>query len=271
MGGTTTNERDSAVTLGSPSGVTGESSGSPAAGAQAIGQATDDESASLPRAEGLHRDTDGSHAVNRSSSKWWMSVAIALILVMPLAWVLSYAATLPFMLGPFFFALFGLVFGAVMHRIASPGRPYNSRVLVVGTTIVVLLIWCISITFESRDFPSEMAAQATTRTQPLGDRTVTEFQADVAEDVRQFLRDKYPPGGPIGYIRWIVGDGEIASGELEGIARTLKPLQSGASWTVRVVLSVALLAFGIASQTMALRLRYDPIIREIDAKKREQS
>ena len=44
-------------------------------------------------------------------------------------------------------------------------------------------------------FPSEIAAEAAGLTNDIGDRSVAEFRADVADDVRRFLRERYSPGG----------------------------------------------------------------------------
>ncbi|UCC29754.1 MAG: hypothetical protein JSU86_16305 [Phycisphaerales bacterium] len=188
-----------------------------------------------------------------STARWWLAVVVGLIVSMPLAWLLSYAALLPFYFGVFFFALFGLLIGSAMHRIASPGRPYGRVVLVAGTTVVVLVGWTASIVKEGRDFPMDMAVKAGNRTRDIGDRTISEYRALVAEEVRRFLRERYPPGGTIGYVRWVLTSGELKKGQIASVHRTLEPVQRGFTWAARVVLSIALFAFGIGSQTLPLR------------------
>ena len=197
-------------------------------------------------------------------ARWWFAVVIGALLSLPVAWLLSYAATLPFFLGPFFFALFGLMIGASMHRIAAVRRPYSSSALVVGTTFVVALLWCVSIVKESRDFPREIAAQAASHHRTLDGRTIDEFHAMVSDDVRRFLREAYAPGGTIGYIRWALTRGEFKPGQVEGITRTVRPRQSRFVWGARVVLSIALLGFGIGSQTLPLRLTTERAVRAMD-------
>ena len=83
--------------------------------------------------------------------RWWIAVVVGLIVILPFAWLLSHAALLPFFLGLFFFVLFGLLVGAVMHRVASRGRSYCSMSLVPGTTNVVMVGFCVSIAQEARD------------------------------------------------------------------------------------------------------------------------
>jgi len=193
-----------------------------------------------------------------------MAVGAGSVGVLPFAWLLSYAATLPFFLGLFFFVLFGLLIGAAMHRIASPHRPYRTPPLVAGTTVVVLIGWCLSIVNESRDFPEDTAFNAGKETRYIGDRTIEEYRAAVAADIRRFLRESYPPGGAMGYVRWIIASGELKKGQIEGLVQTQRPRQAGAGWVIRAVLSVALLAFGIGSQTLALAKTRDPSVRAID-------
>jgi len=193
-------------------------------------------------------------------------VGVGTVVSMPLAWLLSYAATLPFYLGLFFFALFGLIIGAVIHRVAAECRPYNPRLLVAGTTVVVLAVWIVSIVMETRDFPGDMAARASSQTRTLGDRSLAEFRTAVADDIRRFLREDYPPGGAVGYVLWVLTSGELEKDRIAGLTRTLIPRQRRYSWAIRAVLSIVLLAFGVGSQTLALRLSTDPIVRAIDAR-----
>jgi len=183
----------------------------------------------------------------------------------PLAWLLSYAATLPFFIGLFFFVLFGLIIGATIHRAAAPRRPYPKPVLVTGTAIVVLFGWSFSLVKEGRDFPAERARFVGSKTRDLGGRSIEEFQYAVAAEVRQYLRESYRPGGAIGYMRWALTSGVIPKGALKDVRMKLGQPQQRYAWAVRVVLSLALLTFGIGSQTWVLRLQRDPAVRAIDA------
>lgn len=206
---------------------------------------------------GQHPDTESSAPSSDQvpSKRWWLGLSVGAVAALPIGWLLSYAATLPLMLGPFFFALFGLVIGAVIYRIASPGRPYGFGVLLIGTALIVIFVFGETIILESRDFPAEMADQAARRTRTLGNRSIEEFRAQTIEGVRRYVNDNYSPGGTIGYVRWILTQGRIPAGEIEGVARTLTPLQTGLFWFFRAVLSIVLLALGIGSQTLDLRTK----------------
>lgn len=196
-----------------------------------------------------------------SSARWWLAVVAGSIVSLPMAWILSYAAALPFFLGVFFFALLGLVIGSIVHRFAAPARPYGRFTLVVGTTVVVAVGWLASIAVEARGFPKDMAVVAGGRTLSLGGLTIEEYRASVDADVRRYLAERYPPGGTLGYVRWILTNGTLRRGDIAGVNRTLSRTQTRWAWAIRVVLSVALLGFGIASQTLLLSQPVDPHLR----------
>ncbi len=195
-------------------------------------------------------------------ARWWAAVVVGLIGAIPLAWLLSYAGALPYFLGIFFFLLFGIVLGATMHRVASPGRPYRLASLVAGTTIVVVVGWAGAVVIEGLEFPTDMGMKATRTPRRIPD--VHAYRADVAKEVRRFLRTEHPPGGPLGYVRWIVTDGEIAKGQLTGVNRTLRRSPRKVWWAVQMVLALGLFAFGVGSQTLPLRLAREHAVRAMD-------
>ncbi|MEK6798862.1 MAG: hypothetical protein AABZ12_07860 [Planctomycetota bacterium] len=190
-----------------------------------------------------------------TSGRWWPGVGAGLMVSLPLVWLLSYAALLPFFLGVFFFALFGLVIGAAIHRVASPAGPYSPVGVLAGTTLVVLLVFGLSLLKESRDFPSDLAHDAVGRTADLHGRTAAEYRAAVEAEVRAFLKATYPPGRTLGYVRWMAASGEIKKGALPSVHRSLRRSPNGSWFIVRAALSVGLLAFGVGSQTLPLRNR----------------
>jgi len=159
------------------------------------------------------------------------------------------------MMGTFFFALLGLIIGAVTFRMARSSGPYPRVAVLIGTTVVVLVGWGCSIYTEAADLPGVMAERALSVTRDLGGRTVDQFQSEVADSVRTYVTDHYPPGGFFGYVRWVVDSGRIPRREMPLVGRTLSIGQHGWVWLIRVALSIGLLAFGIASQTWPLSSR----------------
>ena len=199
----------------------------------------------------------------RSTKRWWIAVLVGIVISLPFAWLLSYAALLPFFIGLFFFVLFGLLIGAVAYRIAAPARPFRPSAIIAGTTLIVAAGWGGSIIKESRDFPSDVSAEATRRARDIGESPVSQFRAKVADQVREFLRERYPPGGIIGYVRWILTSGELKKGDIAAVDVNMSRAQNGWLWVVRVALSIAALTFGVASQTWLLKapLESDPASR----------
>ncbi|UCF34924.1 MAG: hypothetical protein JSV78_06375 [Phycisphaerales bacterium] len=208
------------------------------------------EQAAVAKSTQAGRTREGPHG------RWWCAVLVGVWFSLPFSWLLSFGALLPFLLGLFFFALFGLIIGALVFRIAAPGRPYGKGAIVVGTTVIVLVCWCTAFVLESRDFPREMGQKATDATRSI-DMTRQQHIEKMAEDVRAYLREEYPPGGLIGYVRWSLTDGRIKKGVLDGPRRTIKRNQVKHWWAIRVVVSIGLLAFGVASMTWPLRLEED--------------
>ncbi len=187
-----------------------------------------------------------------SPARFWCGVGAATALSLPFGWILSYAAALPFFVGAFFFALLGLMIGATAFRVAKAGAPYNKFAVVTGTTVIVLTGCLTTLVKEGRDFPFDTARVVADRTLDLGDRSVQEFQSTVADEVSGYLASHYPPGGTLGYVRWVLAGGEIRKGELTVTQQTIRAPQKGWIWIVRVALSIGLFAFGVGSQTLLL-------------------
>ena len=196
-------------------------------------------------------------APSHSHARWWSATGVGTIVSLPFAWLLSYAAMLPFYLGLFFFMLFGLFIGAVMFRIAARGGPYRRSAVLVGTTLIVGVCWTASLVKESRDFPADLAEDALRRSRDIGRRSADEYRTAVAEDIRAFLRERHPPGGVLGYTRWMLLEGEIKKGAIPSFDQTLPRSPARIGWAVRVVLSIALLGFAVGSQTLPLSRRRD--------------
>jgi len=203
-----------------------------------------------------------------SAGRWLVAVGVGAVSAVPLGLLLSYAATLPFFFGLFFFALFGLIVGAITHRVAAPARPYDKATLILGTTGLVLLAWTISLAKVARDFPADMSEMASQRTLDLGDRDRRAYLVDVEAQVVQYLREHHPPGGSLGYVRWVLSDGVLPRGSIAGVQTALEVHHRRVTWAVRVMLSLGLLAFGVGSQTLSLRLDEDPLVRAIDRRDR---
>ena len=202
------------------------------------------------RAENTSGETAGGHG------RWWLGVVVGLAISLPLSWLLSYAGALMFYLGLFFFALFGLIIGAATFRVACVAQPYRKKHLIAGTTMLVLVPWSLSMLKEGRDFAGDVAARTVQeKSLDLKGNTVAAHRNIVTSDVRAYLSEQYSPGGIRGYMLWVVLDGKISKTEVSSLAKNWHHGQSGFVWVVRVILSLGLLTFGVATQTLPMRAK----------------
>lgn len=212
-----------------------------------------DTAGDVVQGEVIQAATDVGSLVHGSPLRWWLGVAVALGLSLPLGWLLSMAATLPFYLGLFFFALFGLMMGAAVFRVAALHRPYRRFTVLAGTILIILFAWSVSMVLEARGFAPDMANEAIRRSRDLGDRSHAEYLDAVQRQISAHLRKNYPPGGTIGYMRWAATSGVLHASDLAAVKVRLPPQpQRRIWWVIRVVLSLGLLAFGVGSQTLPL-------------------
>jgi len=211
------------------------------------------ERAGVPEAAGAPRPAPPIPAPRAGGTgRWWAGVLVAAVVAIPLTWLLSFAATLPFFIGIFFFALFGLVIGAAVYRVAAKTAPYSRGTVLAGTTLIVLGCWIGSVYLESARFPDDVADFAIENARDIGDRTAAEFRAEVAENTRRYLRETYPPGGILGYAKWSLLSSRLTRAHVPHLRRPFRSDQAKIWWAVRVVLSIGLLAFGVSSQTLPL-------------------
>jgi hypothetical protein len=208
-----------------------------------------------------------SRAARPVRSRWWWAVALGVALAIPFGWLLSHAAQLPFYLGLFFFVLFGLLIGAVMFRVSAPRRPYGLPSLTVGSALVILVAFVLSIFVESRDFPTTIAKRAGEQARVMREMSIYAYRTQIAEGVRTYLGERFPPGGTIGYVRWALTKGVLEPADVPGLTGALHPRQGRVGWGIRVVLSIVLLCFGLGSQTFPLHLRDEPDPRVISRRR----
>ena len=194
----------------------------------------------------VEQATTGSAA---GSARWWMAVVVGMAVAIPLGWLLSFAAALFVFLGLFFFMLFGLLIGAAMFRIGRTARPIAKWRIRIGTAMVVLVGWGVSMAIECHDFPSDIAERTIGefRVRPDG-MTPDDIKRQAAQWVRAHLREHYPPGGAIGYVRWKLSSDRLDV-QLQGVALPLDLhfADNKGWWLARVLLSILLFAFAVHS------------------------
>ncbi|MCH7701065.1 MAG: hypothetical protein IID37_05205 [Planctomycetes bacterium] len=198
-------------------------------------------------------ETDPDHDIN-TLYRWAMALVVGVLLGLPIGWLLSYLIFLPFYLGFFFFTLFGLVIGAVVYRVAVPCQPVPRARVRAGVCIVVGVCFGSSLLAEAARFPTDVAEKTllSIRTLPKG-ITAEAFRAHSADFARRRLQEVAWPGGIVGYFRWTLASSRLEV-PVEGRSRPVIYRAQMYRWwlVVRVMLSLSVLTFGVASQMVGL-------------------
>ena len=180
-----------------------------------------------------------------------------LILAVVLAWtLLSFGLSLPFLLGLFFFMLFGLIIGAAMFRFGVRSRPLPKAQVVGATVLVALTCWLVSLTKECLDFPDDFVKRAMPPKGvyiPPEPGSYERVRSQLREYIVSYLQREYPPGGALGYLQ-MAAAGEPVIVDMPGQPKKVRippPAKAGVWWT-RVILALVLGFVAIYSQTAAL-------------------
>mgnify|MGYP005839221751 CR=1 FL=1 len=189
----------------------------------------------------------------RGCPRRWIAATLAgMGAGVPIGWLLSNAAMLPFYLGLFFFALLGLLVGAVQFRVGRPLAPVARPTLLVGGLLTVATTWFVSIAAEYLHLYDDVHRFAWTTFRTLDDATLRQIR-EIPARVHENLRTSYPPGGLIGYMRWASRSGRMDVATMpSGRPLEFRLRQGPLGWTLRVAICAGLLTFGIMSQVMAL-------------------
>ena len=207
------------------------------------------------------------------------ALVLGCVLAVPVGWVLATLILLPALLGLFFYMLFGLLVGAFVYRVASPVMPIPRPTAFALGIAVTLVIWCVSLVGEYCNvrgyslyrygedgfawYPVDGDAMRTVRGSLSGSflpERVAELRDKTREGFLKELREKYPPGGFIGFLRWsAVGKKPIDIPRVFGPStQECKPKQRGGFWLFRLAISLVLLGGAVVSQTLGLAASPQP-------------
>ncbi len=184
---------------------------------------------------------------------WIIATLAALAAGLPIGWLLATAALLPFYLGLFFFALLGLLLGAVQYRVGLSAAPLPKSSVYAGGAVVILVTWLISMGVEFRHLSADATRFVKESQRRLGKEDLLKIEQETPARVRATLAAAYPPGGMIGYMRWAARSGRMQVGEqANGRPIEFRFRQSPLGFTLRVPICIALLAFGVMTQLLGL-------------------
>jgi hypothetical protein len=173
--------------------------------------------------------------------------------------LLSWALSLMFMLGLFFFMLFGLLIGACMFRAASRSRPVPRSRVVLISVLVAVVGWATALAKEATDFPANFIYRVLEKPNPGQPKLyVPKNSYQLVHDetehfIRNYLSREYPPGGILGYFRYALSNATIKLDlPSQGRVYSIKPYVPRWVWCVRVLLALPLLFLTIYSVTAGL-------------------
>jgi hypothetical protein len=182
-------------------------------------------------------------------------VAVALGLTL-LTWALS----LMFMLGLFFFMLFGLLVGAVMFRFGMRSRPMPRPRVIAITAVVSLAAWTTALGKEAVDFPRDFVDWVVEGRKFERDRVyippsggVEQVRGEVRDFIDDYLAHRYPPGGAFGYLRY-AASGDVIELDIHSQPRKLniRPRVLPWVWITRGLLALPLFFLTTYSVTAGL-------------------
>ena len=189
-------------------------------------------------------------------ARWWMAVVLAILLLIPLAWLLARLIWLPFYFGLFFFLVAGLLVGAASFRVARSARPLVKSRLVTGVCLATVFTTGVAVFWEYHGFSASVAAD---RRFPVAKNaaisageTVGAVKTEATAEFRRVLWAEWPPGGAIGYVRWAASSGTMSL-TVRGSTEVITNPHRGYTWPLRTTAAAILLALGLWLSFESLR------------------
>jgi len=199
---------------------------------------------------------------------------VGLLLAVPVGWLLATLVLLPAFLGLFFDMLFGLMVGAAVYRVARPACPVPRVWAATLGVLVAAAVWLVSLVGEYYNvrgydlprytsvgwqwFPVDGDATRSVRRffsrKALTREQLETLRSRTRQAFQQQLRERYPPGGFLGFLKWSAAkEGSLNLPRVfSASTHALNPKQRGTIWLVRVALSFILLIGAVLSQALGL-------------------
>ena len=198
-------------------------------------------------------DTTAQHpspggASGRNPAAWRHALVLSFGLLAGLSWLLARLVFLPYYMGLFFYLVAGLLVSGATFRMARAARPISRARMSRGVIVVATLAWAVSIVWEYRDRVAGIATGARfveAKNQAIaGGKSPSVVESKAIEMFHERLRTDYPPGGLLGYVRWVLRSGTMTV-TVGPSTDELAISQRRAAWAARSVASIALFALGL--------------------------
>lgn len=187
---------------------------------------------------------------------WYAALGLSVFLLLGLDWLLARLLWLPLFFGLFFFLVAGLIVGGVSFRAARAARPLTRRGILLGAFAVATVSTLATVGWEYvhisgtiGDPPAFAHARNAAR---RGGSPAKEVGRLATDRFKEQLAGNYPPGGPIGYVRWAVASGEMDL-EVSGFTEKVSIDQRGLIWPLRTAAALLLTVAGLWLSFESLR------------------
>lgn len=198
---------------------------------------------------------------SRQTSAWGSALGVAFVLLVCLDWLLVRLLWLPLFSGLFFFLVAGLLVGGLSFRLARNARPMTKKRIAGGVLLVAFMSILVTICLEYRHVtnsigsPPKFASVRNELVREVG--SSARIDALVSERFKQQLTRDFPPGGPVGYVRWTLASGKMEL-EVEGTKEIVSTAHRGLIWPARTLAALLLTAAGLWLSFEALQSS-DPV------------
>lgn len=187
---------------------------------------------------------------------WRSALLASFVLLGAAGFLLARLIWLPFYFGLFFFLVAGLLAGAISYRLARPARPLSQRRILWGVCLVGAASALLTVVWEYEHIAATIGdhpkfPEARNAAVKAG-RPAAEITTLATARFQAALAAAYPPGGPIGYVRWAVGSGALDL-EVQGCKDSVSISHHGLAWVLRTLTGFALLAAGLWASFESLR------------------
>ncbi len=193
--------------------------------------------------------------------RWWFAMGVAFLMLTVLDWLLARLVWLPMYFGLFFFLVAGLLVGAAAFRLARSARPVARSWIATGVVLVAISASAVTVVWEYRNVAATVGSDRkfpdARNAAVAAGRPPTEVAEQATTAFVSRLRTDFPPGGPIGYVRWAIAAGEMDL-TVAGSRDTVSIDHRGLIWPIRSSVGMLLLAAGLWLSVESLR-RASPV------------
>jgi len=199
---------------------------------------------------------------SRGAGAWYGALGVGALATIPLVWLLARVVWIPAYFGVFFFIIGGMLAGAGPFRLARALRPVSRGRVIFGVAFLGAVALFFGLYFEYRYRADAIGAPpkySEARMDALRrGESANRIGAEATAAFESMLRERYRPGGVIGYCRWAASSGEANLSLGRGFSDEVTLGQRRTAWIIRTLAAYGLFVAGLWYQLEGLR-RWGPV------------